>query len=120
MTAHQTSPKSGRVAPGLPAASQAPRILNNWAHQSGHLHALQLLDTVLTFRERGEASGHRAVQADRAVLEGFLSTLRPAFEVALPMLSLAERAALLDTVVQELLAKSASLMQYRPVAKGAR
>jgi hypothetical protein len=117
MTAHQTSPKSGRIAPGLPAE----RVLHDWAHQSGHLHALQLLDTVLTFRERGEASGHRSAQADRAaVLEGFLSTLRPALDAALPMLSQTERAALADTLMQSLLQQANGLMQYRPVAKRAR
>lgn len=114
MKQKSTLPKSGRAAPGLSAA----RTLHDWAYQSGHLRALELLDTVLTFRDRQDISSYQQVQADTAVLDGFFATLRPALDDALPMLTPEERSALLANITERLRIRAAVLMQYRPLAKG--
>lgn len=110
-------PITGQAAPGLPAASDKARLLHDWAYQSGHLHALQLLDTVLTFRDR-QAAANLASQADLAVLQGFIDTLRPALLPALATLPPTSADSLLAQLGSSLLQHADALMQYRPLKKG--
>lgn len=110
-------PTTGQAAPGLPAAGDKARLLHDWAYQSGHLHALQLLDTVLTFRER-QAAANLAGQADLAVLQGFIDTLRPALLPALASLPTATADSWLQQLAGTVLQQADALMQYRPLKKG--
>jgi hypothetical protein len=111
-----TFPTTGQAAPGLPAAGDKARLLHDWAYQSGHLHALQLLDTVLTFHDRQASAANLGVQADLAVVQGFLDTLRPALLDALMHTGSAD--AQLAQLGHDLLQHAAALMEYRPLKKG--
>ncbi|WP_293765912.1 hypothetical protein [uncultured Aquitalea sp.] len=111
---HTTLPRNGRAAPGLPAAT----TLRHWAYQSGHLRALELLDTLLTFRDRQEAAPQLQVNADEAVLAGFFDTLRPALDAALPMLTPEERESLLANLQERLLIQADRLMHNNPISRG--
>lgn len=104
----------------MPASSQKAALLANWAYQTGHLHAMQLLDAVLTFRDRQAELPEGADDADQAVLEGFADTLAPVLERVLDFLPPSARKHLPRHLLEGLADSAASLFECHPPCRRSR
>lgn len=114
MNKKNTNPQRGGDAPGLPESSQKAAILANWAYQTGHLQALQLLDAVLTFRDRQAELPAGEEDAGQAVLEGFADTLAPILERVLDYVNPSARKHLPRQLLEGLADSAASLFDRQP------
>jgi hypothetical protein len=116
MNKKKTNPQRGGDAPGLSESRQKAALLADWAYQTGHLLALELLDSVLTFREHqvdlpSSAEGHDVGQV---VLEGFAATLEPVLSQVLDYIEPSKRERLPRLLLEGLADAAASLFDQPP------
>lgn len=114
MNKNKTNPQSWLAAPGLPESSQKAALLTNWAYQTGHLHALQLLDAVVTFRERQTALPATSDDAGQAILQGFAETLEPVLGKVLDYVDPSKREHLPRLLLEGLADAATSLFERQP------